>query len=75
MPTKEALSEELNEKLGTNIEWDRMKKEDLTHLNTMVEDGDLIEVLLKQVAKKQGAKKYEELVEEWSPGKLALRLL
>lgn len=75
MPTKEAMSQEINEMLGTNIEWDRLLEDDLEHFYELVETGALIEPLGKQFAKEQGKEKLEEEIDDWRPGKILQRVL
>lgn len=75
MPTKEQLEEEMNEMLGTDYEWSRMKKDDLQHLHEIAGTGPLMEALAKQFAKDKGKDKLEEQIDEWHPGKLAMKLL
>ena len=75
MATKEDISSEINEKLGTDMEWERMKKDELEHLNMMVDNGMLIEVLVKHMAKNKGSEKVDEIIDDWRPGKLAAKLV
>lgn len=75
MATKNELSEELNRLLGTQMEWDRMKKEDLELLHDLAEDGKLAEPQMKQMAKKHGKRKVEQEIDEWTPGKFASKIL
>lgn len=75
MPNKEQLSQEVNEVLGTDYEFDRMKKDDLLELHQSVTDASLVHPLVKQYAKKHSKAKLEEEIDEWYPGKIATRLL
>lgn len=75
MPTKEELSQEINEVLGTNMEWDRMLEDDINLFHELVMDGALVEPQAKQFAKKHGKSKLEKEVDDWYPGKIAGRLL
>lgn len=75
MPTKEQLSEEVNEALGTDMEFDRMLEEDLKLLHELVMEGALVEPQAKQFAKKHSKEKLDEEIDEWYPGKIASKLL
>jgi hypothetical protein len=75
VPTKKQLSEELNEMLDMNMEWDRLLQEDLEHLHQLVESGALAEPVAKQYAKKHSKQKLEEEIDSWYPGKIASKLL
>lgn len=73
MATKEERAEEINQMLGTDIEWDRLLREDLDHFYDLVENGGLLEPLAKQVAKEHGKKRLEKEIDNWYPGKVAAR--
>ena len=75
MVTKEELSKELNEMLGTNVEWNRLLEDDLKHIHMLVEDGTLAEPIIKQYVKKHGKSQLERQVDGWYPGKFAGSLL
>lgn len=75
MADKDQLSEEVNEALGTDMEFDRMLKDDLELLHELATDGQLAEPQLKQYAKKHGKSKLEQEIDEWYPGKFAATLL
>lgn len=75
MPTKEKLAEEVNEILGTEMEWDRLLQDDLELFHSLVKDGALAEPQAKQYAKKHGKKKLDEEIDSWYPGKIAGKLL
>lgn len=75
MATKTELEEELNESLGTSLNWSDMKKSDLEHFKMLVDEGLLMEKMAKHLAKTKGSEKYEEAVEEWQPGKLLTQVL
>lgn len=75
MPTKEQLSEEVNEMLGTDLEWHRLLEDDLEHLHEMVESGAMMEPAMKQYIKKHGQEQLEKQIDDWYPGKFALRLI
>lgn len=75
MPTKEQLSEEVNEVLGTDMEFDRMLEDDLTLLHTLVMEGELAEPQAKQYAKRHGKEKLDDEIDSWYPGKFAGKIL
>lgn len=75
MPTKEQMSDEINNALGTELDFSRMKKEDLEHLRMLLEDGTVIEALIKGYIKEYGTSKLEEEIDNWTPGQYAIRLL
>lgn len=75
MATKEDLAEELNQKLDTNMEWERMKKDDLELFLEIVDEGLLLERLTKEYVKSKGAEKYEKKVDNWTPGEMVMRFL
>lgn len=71
MPTKEQLSDDLNEMLGTNINWEKMTKEDLESVLELADSGILLEKLAKHQVQKYGKEHVENMVDEWYPGKYA----
>lgn len=75
MPNKEQLSEEVNEVLGTDMEFDRMLEDDLKLFHELVVSGNLTEPLAKQYVKKHSKEKLDEEIDEWYPGKFAGRIL
>lgn len=75
MVTKSELSEEINEKLGVDLEWEKMKKDDLESFLEMIENGSMMESMAKHYLKEKGEEKLEEKVDEWHPGKIAMRLM
>lgn len=79
MATKEELSEEINEALGTDLEFDRMLVEDLEHFRELAAEGKLAEPQLKQFVKTNGQQATDSLIEEavenWYPGKYAGKIL
>lgn len=70
MPTKAQKEKELNEMLGTNIEWSRLLEDDIEELEGAIHSGSLVESILKYMAKEKGKDAVEEQVDEWYPGKL-----
>ena len=75
MATKEELSEEINEVLEMNVEWDRLLEDDLELFHELVVSGDLMEPMAKQMAKQKGKEKVEEEIDEWHLGKYAGKVL
>lgn len=75
MPTKEQLSEEINEMLDTDIDWSQLDKEDLKVFREAVDQGLLIEPMTKHMVKKHGSDKFEKQVDDWYPGKFARSLM
>jgi len=69
MATKSELEDEINETLDTNMEWSKMKKEDLDLLLDLIEGGHLIEPMVKLQVKKHGKDALENQVDGWVPGK------
>lgn len=57
------------------MEWDRMLEDDLQHLHSMIESGELSEPLMKQYVKEHGKDQLERQVDEWYPGKFAFKFL
>lgn len=75
MPTKAELSAEINESLGTDIQWDRLLEEDIQLLHELVMSGDLIEPMIKGFVKKNSKEALEKKIDDWYPGKYAMRVL
>lgn len=75
MATKSEYSEEVNEILGTELDFSKMPKDDLELFYELIDEGELLEPQAKHIAKKYGKDKLEQQVDEWHPGKYALRLL
>lgn len=75
MPTKEQLAEEVNEILGTELGFEKMRKDDLALLAQLADQGALIEPQMKHMAKKKGNEKLEEQIDGWYPGKYAGKVL
>lgn len=71
MPTKEQLSEELNEMFDVEVDWSKMNKDDLQLLLELAKEGALIEPLIKHQVKEHGKNTWEDKVDEWYPGKYA----
>ena len=75
MATKADLEEELNEMLDTDLEWSKMKRDDLDLLVELVDEGHLIEPMVKLQAKKHSKEVVDEQIDEWRPGKIVGRLV
>lgn len=74
MVTKGELESELNDQLGTQMEWSKMKKDDLELLLELVESGALLEPLAREAAKNQGKEMLDDVADEWTPGDLLAKL-
>lgn len=72
MATKEEMSEEINNKLKTQIDWSELRKEDLEQLEGLIDNHELLQKLLKYAAADMGQKQLENLIEDWYPGKHVL---
>lgn len=75
MPTKEQMSEEINEKLQVDLDWSKMAKEDLKTLDMLIESGALIESNAKHIASEQGQEVLDKKIKDWEPGDVIARLL
>lgn len=75
MVTKEEKSDELNNILGTDIEWDRMLEEDLDEFLELTKSGELLNREGRYVVKEYGKEELESIVDSWSPGQLISRLI
>lgn len=75
MDTKEDMAEELNEILGTSIEWDKLNKDDLELLLELTQDGELIEPMAKHIVSEKGQEALDEKVKDWKPGSILARLM
>lgn len=71
MPTKEQLSDDLNDILGTSIDWEKMTKEDIQSLLELADSGALLETLIKHQVQKHGKEYVENAIDDWHPGKYA----
>jgi len=71
MPEKADLEEKLNEILDVEMDWSKMKKDDLELLLELVEEGSLLEPLVKYQAKDKGEEFVDNMIDEWYPGKYA----
>lgn len=69
------MSQEVNEILGTDMEFERMLADDLELLHELVTNGMLAEPQVKQYVRKNSKKKLDEQIDDWYPGKYAGRLL
>lgn len=75
MATKAEVSDEINKTLGTNIDWSRLYEDDLKLLRNLVEDGSLIEPMMKQMVKKHGKTALESQIDNWRPGMFVGKLM
>ena len=74
MATKEEIEKEVNDRLNTDIEWSRMKKEDLKTIQEGLDDEEFLKKFIAQYASMVTGDKVEEQVQNWKPGQ-ALRIL
>lgn len=75
MATKEELSSEVNEILGTELGFEEMKKDDLELFLELLDDGVLLEEQAKHIVKNHSKSKLEEEIDDWYAGKLISKLL
>lgn len=73
MECKEELSNEINDALGTDIDWAWMNEEDLIELKEKVDSGELLQELIKHTVKQEGRERVDQIIEEiadnYYPGK------
>jgi hypothetical protein len=69
MPTKTEMEEEINERLGLDMEWSKMKKDDLEALLEGLDDEEFIKKFVGQYANTVAGDKVQGQVENWEPGK------
>lgn len=72
MATKAEIEEEISSTTGLDLEWSKMTKDDLEHLQVAIKSGDLLETMAKEVAKETGKSLIEQQVEDWTPGERIL---
>jgi len=70
MPTKSELEKQMNERLGTDIEWSKMKKDDLSSLREGLEDEDFVKKVVAQYANDKAGDTVEGQIDGWEPGQL-----
>lgn len=75
MRTKDEIADDINDKLGTEIDWSQLRKDDLKHFEEMIESGVLIEALGKSFVKEKSSEKVEETIEDWEPGQIVAKLI
>lgn len=75
MATKGELSDEVNDKLDTNIDWSQLKKDDLELLVELVDGGHLLEPMAKQLVSSKGQQYLDEKVEDWEAGDIIRRVM
>jgi len=68
MPTKTEMEEEINERLGLDMEWSQMKKNDLEQLLDGLDDEDFVKKFVGQYANTVAGDKVQDQVEDWKPG-------
>lgn len=75
MATKEEIAKELNETIGADLEFERLRKPELMEFKRMVDSGELAMTLAKQHAKETASEKVEESMDDWEPGTVIAKLL
>lgn len=75
MRTKEEMSKSINDKLGTDLDWSEMKKDDLELFEELIDDGAFLEKLAKLHVKNKSSEKVEETIDDWEPGQIVYKLL
>lgn len=68
MPTKDELEDEINERLGLDMEWSQMKKDDLVEFRRGLEEEEFIKKFVGQYMNRVAGDKVQEQVEGWQPG-------
>ena len=74
MATKAEIEERVNERLGMDIEWSQLKKDDLVQIEEGLDDEEFIKKFVAQYANTVAGDKVQEQVEGWKPGE-GLKLL
>jgi len=74
MPTKSELEEQMNDRLGTDIEWSQMRKIDLSKLRDGLEDEQFVKKVVAQYANGMAGDTVEDQIDGWQPGQ-ALSML
>jgi|APHM01.1.fsa_nt_gi hypothetical protein len=74
MATKTEMEKEINERLGLDMEWSQMKKDDLEKFIEGLDDEDFVKKFVGQYANTVAGEKVQDQVEEWKPGQ-GLKLL
>lgn len=69
------MEEELNEKLHTDLEWSRMKRDDLETLLEKTDNGELLDMLLRHLVSKHGKEELDDRIKNWKPGDLIMRMM
>lgn len=68
MVTKQEIEDELNDRLDLNMEWSKMKKEDLLEIRDGLEDEEFIKKFVAQYANDVAGDMAEDQVKGWQPG-------
>lgn len=75
MPTKQEMAQDLNSKLGTDLEWDKMLKEDLERFVELVDSEEFVYALVKEKASEKAMSEVEKAAGNWEPGKVLTEVL
>lgn len=70
MPTKSELEDQMNDRLGTDIEWSQLKKDDLSQLRGGLEDEQFVKKVVAQYANDMAGDTVEEQIDGWQPGQI-----
>ena len=62
------MEDEINERLGLDMEWSQMKKNDLEQLLNGLDDEDFVKKFVGQYANTVAGDKVQDQVEDWKPG-------
>lgn len=74
MATKSDIEEDINDRLGLDIEWSQLKKDDLEAIQDGLDDEEFIKKFIGQYMNRVAGDKVQDQVEEWKPGE-GLKLL
>lgn len=70
MPTKEDLQKDINERLELDIEWKKLKKDDLKQIHNGLDEEDFVKRFVAQLANEKSGGLVQEQVMNWEPGML-----
>lgn len=75
MATKEEKSEQINEILGSDLDWSRLLEDDLDEFHKMLTNGEALERLIKHMMKEMSSESVENIIDSWYPGKYASEVI
>jgi len=70
MPNKDELEEQVNDRLDTDIEWSRLKKDDLVEFREGLQQDKFVKKVVAQYANDKTGDAVEGQIEDWEPGAL-----